>query len=111
MEIKHIEKEGIDIIVINGRLDVTTTANLETELAKLFELKKQKMLIDCTELEYISSAGLRCLLTAAKTSKKIDGKIVLANLNTNVKQIFEISGFTSIFDIFENLQSAFESLK
>ena len=47
----------------------------------------------------------------AKTSKKVDGKIVLANLNTNVKQIFEISGFTSIFDIFDSLQNAVSALE
>ena len=110
MEINLVEKEGIDIIILNGRLDVTTTPDLEKALSGLFEQKKLKMLIDCTDLEYISSAGLRSLLTAAKTSKKIGGRIVLANLNTNVKQIFEISGFTSIFDIYENLQQAGKSL-
>ncbi|MBE6414465.1 MAG: STAS domain-containing protein [Verrucomicrobiaceae bacterium] len=111
MEIKIISQPSSEIIVIKGRLDVTTTQDLEKTFTDLFNAGKNKMLIDCTELEYISSAGLRTLLTAAKTSKKIDGKIVLANLNTNVKQIFEISGFTSIFDIFDSLQNAVSALE
>ena len=111
MEIKIISQPSAEIIVIKGRLDVTTTQDLEKTFTDLFNAGKNKMLIDCTELDYISSAGLRTLLTAAKTSKKVDGKIVLANLNTNVKQIFEISGFTSIFDIFDSLQNAVSALE
>lgn len=111
MEIKIISQPSAEIIVIKGRLDVTTTQDLEKTFTDLFNAGKNKMLIDCTELDYISSAGLRTLLTAAKTSKKVDGKIVLANLNTNVKQIFEISGFTSIFDIFDSMQSAVSALE
>ncbi len=110
MEIKIIKEGSIEIVVIKGRLDVTTTANLEKTFNELFEQGKNKMLIDCTELEYISSAGLRTLLTAAKTSKKSNGKIVLANLNSNIKQIFEISGFNSIFDIFDSMAQAVKAL-
>ena len=111
MEINVISKPSAEIIVIKGRLDVTTTQDLEKTFTDLFAQGKNKMLIDCTELDYISSAGLRTLLTAAKNSKKVNGKIVLTNLNANVKQIFEISGFTSIFDIFDSMANAIASLE
>ena len=111
MELKQETIRDVNVISIKGRLDVTTTPNLEQTFAKVFEQEKVKVLVDCTELEYISSAGLRALLTAAKTAKKTDGKIVLSCLNANVQQIFEISGFTSIFDIYETCDTAIDSLQ
>ena len=109
MEIVQHTNADITILVLTGRLDVTTTPMLEAKFDAVFASGAKKILIDCTELDYISSAGLRALLTAAKTAKKTNGRIVLASLNKNVKQIFEISGFTSIFDVYESGQSAISS--
>ena len=111
MELKQETIRGVNVLSIKGRLDVTTTPALEQAFAKLFEQDKVMALVNCTDLEYISSAGLRALLTAAKSAKKTNGKIVLACLNANVQQIFEISGFTSIFDIFENCEVAIDTLQ
>ena len=110
MEISLEKINDSDIISVKGRLDVTTTAELDKTFSSLFESGGAKILVDCAELEYISSAGLRTLLAAAKNSKKQNGKIVLACLNRNVRQIFEISGFTQIFDIFDSRESALSAL-
>lgn len=110
MEIALEKTNDINIISLKGRLDVTTTSNLDQTFAKIFGAEGAKVLVDCAELDYISSAGLRTLLAAAKSSKKQNGKIVLACLNQNVKQIFEISGFTQIFDIFDSRESASAAL-
>ncbi len=110
MEITQDLVKGVNVISIKGRLDVTTTSSLDQTFAKLFEAEKVKVLVDCAELEYISSAGLRVLLTAAKTAKKTNGNIALACLNENVKQIFEISGFTSIFDIYDSVDAGINAL-
>lgn len=106
MEISQEKQGDVQILAIKGRLDVTTTPDLEAAFAALYQANADKILVDCSELEYISSAGLRALLTAAKTSKKNGGKIVLCSLNENVSQIFEISGFTSIFEIFGSRTAA-----
>ncbi len=110
MEITQENLNGVLILKLNGRLDITTTQQLEVAINSALEKEQKKILVDCTNLEYISSAGLRTLLAAAKNSKKIDGIISLCCLNKNVKQIFEISGFTAIFDIFDSIENAITSL-
>lgn len=110
MEIQQETEGNVNILAIKGRLDVTTTPDLEEAFNKLFQGNPSKILADCADLEYISSAGLRALLSAAKTAKKIGGKIVLCTLNKNVAQIFEISGFNSIFDIYPSRAAALAAL-
>lgn len=110
MEITQENLNDVLILKLNGRLDITTTQQLEVAINSALEKEQKKILVDCTNLEYISSAGLRTLLAAAKNSKKIDGIISLCCLNKNVKQIFEISGFTAIFDIFDSIENAITSL-
>ena len=110
MEITQENTHDVVVISLKGRLNVTTTAELEQVFAKLIEEKQSKVLVECRELEYISSAGLRVLLTAAKQFKKISGEIALAGLSQNVKQVFEISGFTSIFPIYTTRDEAVKSM-
>ena len=110
MEITQEKVNDIAVISLSGRLNVTTTAELEQVFTKLLEEKQTKVLVECRELEYISSAGLRVLLTAAKQFKKISGEIALAGLSQNVKQVFEISGFTSIFTIYTTRDEAVKSM-
>ena len=110
MEITQETSNNIAILSLKGRLNVTTTAELEQAFNKLLEENQAKILVECRELEYISSAGLRVLLTAAKQFKKISGEIALASLNQNVKQVFEISGFTSIFTIYTTRDEAVKSM-
>lgn len=110
MEITQEKVNDIAVISLSGRLNVTTTAELEQVFTKLLEEKQTKVLVECRELEYISSAGLRVLLTAAKQFKKISSEIALAGLSQNVKQVFEISGFTSIFPIYTTRDEAVKSM-
>lgn len=110
MEIKHTEHNSIQLVEISGRLDASSCGELESLFNQLNGEGKVKVLLDCAQLEYISSAGLRVLLASAKIFKKASGAIDLCTLNPNVKQVFEISGFTNIFDIHENQSEGLESL-
>ncbi len=110
MEISQEKSNDVAVITLKGRLNVTTTAELEKVFDKLFEDGETKVLVECRELEYISSAGLRALLSAAKQFKKVSGEIALSGLSQNVKQVFEISGFTSIFPIYATRDEALKSL-
>lgn len=109
MEITQENVNDVAVVSLKGRLNVATVADLEQVFNKLFEDKTTKALVDCRELEYISSAGLRVLLAAAKQFKKVSGGIVLSGLMPNVKQVFEISGFTSIFPIYATKDEAIKS--
>jgi len=102
MEISKEQVMNSTIVSLKGRLDATTATSLEQVFDELIKNGQTKVLVECIELEYISSAGLRVLLAGAKLFKKESGEIALAGLSPNVKQVFEISGFTSIFPIYSN---------
>lgn len=109
MEIIQEKVNDVAIVEIKGRLDVTTASDLEQVFTKLLSENQNKVLVECRELEYISSAGLRVLLNAAKQYDKVSGQIMLAGLSQNVKQVFEISGFTSIFPIYATRDEALKA--
>lgn len=106
MEITQEKKGNINIIKVKGRLDASTSGKLEETLNEFTNQEKARVLVDCAELEYISSAGLRVLLATAKKFQQSAGKIFLSSLNTNVKQVFEISGFISIFPTYPSTEEA-----
>lgn len=111
VEINQEKVDSVAVVTLNGRLDAGTSGQLESVLDSQREAGETRVLVDCRELDYISSAGLRVLLSAAKQFKRVDGAIALSALNPNVKQVFEISGFTSIFPIYATREEAVEALK
>lgn len=111
MEIKTEDVNAVTIVSLKGRLDINTHGQLEAELNALAGKGRNKVLVDAKELDYISSAGLRVLLAGAKQFRKIQGSIGLASLTPTVKQVFEISGFTSIFPIYGTREEALGAMK
>ena len=102
MEITQSKKGDVLVFEIAGRLDAVTAAEAETVLLDLPEEDSIALLINLEKLEYVSSAGLRVLLMVAKKIQAVGGKVVLSNLSELVKEVFDISGFSSIFIIVEN---------
>ena len=86
-------------IALEGRLDTTTAPVLEEELKKEIS-GVEELYFDFQALDYISSAGLRVLLSAQKTMNK-QGKMVIKNANEDVMEIFEVTGFVDILSIEE----------
>lgn len=111
MEIHTESVNNITVVSLKGRLDINTHGQLETELNTLAGKGTAKVLVDAQGLEYISSAGLRVLLAAAKQFRKLNGSIGLSALSPTVKQVFEISGFTSIFPIYGSKDEALGAMK
>ena len=68
------------------------------------------MVVDCAGMEYISSAGLRVLLVAAKQARAANGQLALATLRDNPREVFDISGFSAIFAIHPSLEQALAAL-
>lgn len=101
-----------DIVVVSlqGRLDGNTSASLESAFAKLVEQGKGKFVFNLQGLDYVSSAGLRSLLSAAKMVKVIQGKLALAHMNEQVKEVFDMSGFSSIFKLYETENEAVNAI-
>lgn len=99
MTINKITNGSELTIVLEGRLDTTTAPELEKELKQNIS-GVTSLTIDMEKLEYISSAGLRVLLSAQKVMNK-QGNMVVKNVNENIMEIFEVTGFVDILNIEE----------
>jgi anti-sigma B factor antagonist len=106
MEINEQKTDQCVIIGVKGRLDTTNYSILEKKLMDLIEQHHDKILVECSTMDYISSSGLRILLMALKKVSLTKGKFVLCGLQENIHEIFEISGFTSIFEIYPSMEDA-----
>ena len=84
-------------ISIDGRLDTTTAPQLDAEINSCLDGVKS-LIIDMSKLVYISSAGLRVLLKAQKVMNK-QGKMTVTNVNQEIKEIFEVTGFDELLNI------------
>ena len=99
MEVIEKKQDGISIMRLLGRLDSNTSPEFEQKLFATIEDGEKSVIVDFEELDYISSAGLRVLLKAAKELKRSQGKIVLCSMKDYIKEVFEIAGFVSLFPI------------
>ena len=97
MKIKDTRNGGQLVIEVEGRLDTTTAPMLEEELKQSIN-GVQKLVFDFGSLEYLSSAGLRVILSAQKIMNK-QGEMVVRNVNDTVAEIFEVTGFSDILTI------------
>jgi anti-sigma B factor antagonist len=105
MEIRQNEEGGIVFLAISGRMDAATSPQAEEIVKKVLEGDTNRLLFDLSKLDYLSSAGLRVILAAAKEMKRRKGKFVLCSLNDYVKEIFEVSGFGAIIPIADSVES------
>jgi len=111
MKIVRTQHEDIMQISLEGHLDAATSVEADDEFTQVIEAGQIKLLVDLSALSYISSAGLRVLLVAAKQLQQKAGKIVLCSMTPGVKEVFEISGFSSIFKIFPTIDDALEFMR
>ena len=97
MEITKIAENGVITLIINGRIDTTTAPVLEKEI--LADIKdNDKLVLDFKDVEYISSAGLRVLLSSHKIMEK-KGGMTVKSINEALEEIFEVTGFSDILNI------------
>ena len=95
-----IREEGNCIIVtLEGRLDTVAAEQARKELAPLYESTGRDIVIDCDQLEYISSSGLRILLSIRKTAATTGNKVTVLNISPEIEKVFAMTGFDTLFDI------------
>ena len=107
----HLKKEAKGLIVsIGGRLDAVSVTEFDKEMAQQINNGELHFILNLSRLDYISSAGLRSILSMSKRLKEIKGTILLCDLQSAVKEVFDISGFSSIFTIYDSLENALKSV-
>lgn len=97
MTIEKMLEEKKLTIALSGRLDTTTAPQLETELKQNIS-GVEELVLDLAALEYLSSAGLRVLLSAQKVMNR-QGSMVVRNVNEIIMEIFEVTGFVDVLTI------------
>jgi anti-anti-sigma factor len=96
----------IPILQVSGRLDASTVSILERALLRAFSLAAQVIVVDMGDITYISSSGLRVLLTARRQARERGGDILLCALSPNVRDVLDMVGFTVLFSIYGSLDEA-----
>lgn len=110
MEIGTKIETNATIVTITGRLDAVTAPEYEKKVHELIDSGTIRFVVDFEKLDYISSAGLRGLLVTAKLLKAKGGQVRFANVKGTVKEVFDISGFGSIFQMDESVAAALAAL-
>jgi anti-anti-sigma factor len=106
MEFAQELSGDVVIVKLTGRLDSSTAQSAEESFTGVLASGPPHLAIDMSNLEYISSAGLRVLLVVAKKLQQSNGRVVLFGLVRNVREVFSISGFDRIFTIEPDLAAA-----
>ncbi len=99
MDIGESKEDAVFVLQPRGRLDSANARSFEERMLAALEQGESALLIDFADLDYISSAGLRVLLVGAKRLQQSGGKIALCALNPNIREVFQVSGFLSIFAV------------
>jgi anti-anti-sigma factor len=109
MEIKQEVKENVVVLSLTGRLDTLNFPLLDNEMNLLLGKNQKFVILDCKDMDYVSSSGLRILLKALKQVKAAGGRFMICNLQPQIIQVFKISGFDHLFEISSDKNQALAS--
>jgi anti-anti-sigma factor len=99
MEISEEQAGDVTIVYVKGRIDSTTATSIGDKLAGLIKSGRTRLVVDLNDVGYLTSAGFRALLLAAMLAEKASGTLSLRNLSAHLRKLFEVAGFTDLFDI------------
>jgi len=109
MEIVEELQGSVRVLAPQGRLDTNTSGRFEARLNQVLAATDTKLLVDLERIDYVSSAGLRVLLMAAK-KVRAPGRLVLCGLTPATRQTFDLAGFTALFAIEPSRATALATL-
>ena len=103
---EHPQNKEVTLLAVKGFIDTTTAPEFEKKFLTVLGEKKFKLVVDLKDVNYISSAGLRIVLQAAKQMKTKGGRLALCSLREQIREVFNISGFSGILDIAPTAEEA-----
>lgn len=112
MELTHRRLHRVDVLAITGRIQAPEAAKLQERINQLFAEGRFRILLDLAALEYVSSPGLRVLIEARKRAREWKltdfdrGDVRIVNLPPRIKEVFDLTGFTSLFNIYDDIVEA-----
>ena len=94
-----IKNNGNEVLAeLVGRLDTAASTQFAADMQPLMDNASKAIVLDCSKLEFISSSGLRLFLSLRKATLAAGGKVILSGVSADVKQVFTITGFMSLFE-------------
>ena len=99
MEIKVEKQNTVVTVYLKGRLDTLAAQEVSEQLESLNEDASGTIIMDCTEMSYISSSGLRIFLTLRKAAAEKGGKVIVRGINNDIRSVFMMTGFLNLFEI------------
>lgn len=99
MKVQITQNADQVMVTLEGRLDTVTSSEFEKSINPYFQMQGIELVLDCTSMEYISSAGLRVVLMAHKSITAKGGRFIIRNLSNEVRSVFDMTGFSRILTI------------
>src|SRR5437879_1989295 len=100
LDIVDSKPEGVIVLHLKGKMDASTAGILDGKVRGLIAGGERRVVLDLGELSYVSSAGLRDLLIVAKQFRAVAGKLALTSLKDQVKEVFDLAGFSSFCQVY-----------
>ena len=100
MDISTQQAKSVSVMTVKGRVDSATAPDLENALKQLVEGDKTQIVLDLKDVEYMSSAGLRAMVSTLKAVKRINGDLRLCTPSPRVAEVLRLAGLNSIFSIY-----------
>ena len=110
MNVSETREGEIVVLAVVGRLDQAAAGAFGEQLAGQFGAPGRRLLLEMAQLDYISSAGFRVLLVAAKRARESHGQLALTGISGHVRELFEVGGFLKLFKIFGSRAEALGAL-
>lgn len=104
----HVEEKG-DVVVIRlkGRLDAASSPQLEKQINSIIDAGHFKLILNFTQVEYLSSAGMRLMLSISKKLKHLEGKVVACSLSDEVMEVIKMAGFHQVLEIYPSEEECY----
>lgn len=109
MDITASQESGATVIQIAGSLDSLTSDKVQTFFDEQINSVQARLVVEFSQVDYLSSAGLRVLLSALKSARQRGGDMYLVGVQDNVRKVLKLAGFTSIFKIFSTVAEALDA--
>jgi len=105
MEVRITEQDNVMTAQFIGRLDTAVSQEVAAALQPVIDDAGKTIILDCKELDYISSSGLRIFLTVRKAAAAAGGKVIVRDISTEIRQVFMMTGFLNLFEMQETPQA------